>query len=250
MYKKKLLLSSKNYPIVSDGLLFWLDGRDKLIGELIDDDYYVEATITDRSGNHSIKIYDGESSQYCRIRKSKGFITQSNSNSNITRRGKWDIYPIVYGVKTVEIVWKKPNVLTNYYVAGMYSLSTSVSSNVRFNGVPFIGDIAVRGQTHHLVFTIFPRKESGDVDVRAYVDGQRIDYTEGSVSGYSDSIYIQNILTRYSSSSTTHGSSTTGCDLAFSDPISIGCVRMYDRPLTEKEILKNYAYEQSIGRVL
>lgn len=208
------LLKKKTGSIVTDGLVLWIDGRDEPY--------------------NNVHVVDRVSGNYCYCTKSSSTLISSDKfyklTSNATTAFKFFTPSpslntqgeLMSGIKTIEFVGG-----VDEASGGVEILASSRSSD---NGLvyrtisAFLARSAskyayIEGRNGHCVFT----------STGMFVNGQ----------WYSCKIPIASVAWLFNCRS--FSSATRN--------YYIGCQRLYDRELTEEEIMQNYNYEKSLGRV-
>ena len=228
IWDAELLTAKSGLSPVTDGLLFWLDGRDDLIGVEEYGSYTPPAWATsymfDRVNNARI--------DFSRLQSSGGmqkditglyiylFAPSGNGNQKA-------VITEISGVKTIEVMFGRAK--TGYNLCGG---KVDASSRVFFpfysssTGAKLDTGVPIYNAPVHLVFT-------GNS-----TNGKPVIYQNGVVASVTGSaaVAVQSF------------SVTSLFELAFGT--SIGSIRLYNRTLTADEVQQNIAYEESIGRTI
>ena len=237
------LLGRKKSGVVTDGLQLWLDATDAPVSTEGEKQWttngnsitgYDAVTYVDKVTGGDIRLFkpsdaNGDGVYYSLFHN--GFVTVNN-HTVLGRKYKSSI-PSSFSSKAVEGVWITSggnishNTSTECPVCGVrvYQSNYYVYDSSNTGGVPV--EQYADGLPHHYIFQI----NNGIKEI--YVDGNLIN----SASATNESLDINCALT---------GIGVGGFN---GEIISFGCYRCYNKPLSPEEILQNYAYEKSLGRV-
>lgn len=220
------LTAKKELQPVSNGLLFWLDGRDELIGDTEYGSYTPPAWITshmfDRISNARVDFVRSASSGGL---QSTGLsLLAFNPYSGGNQDGTIET---ITGVKAVEIMYVKSTAAYTAVDGKVICSSSRVFFPVRSSttGAKIESASLITNAPVHLVF-------QGDAET-----GKPVIYQNGilaSVTGAGaaviDAFDVTSLI-----------SITGGADL--------GCIRLYNRFLSSEEVKKNYDCEIATGRM-
>lgn len=239
------LLGRRQSGVVTDGLQLWLDARDAPVSTEGEKQWttngnsitgYNAVTYADKVTGGDIRLYKpsdsgGNGVYYSLVHD--GFVTV-NSHTVLARKFKSSI-PSSFASKAVEGVWS---------ISGK-----SIKSNTSTENCPVYGSYT---DNNHGYF-VFDKTLEGFVPVEQYADGLPHHYIFQINNGIKE-IYVDGNLIN-SASATNESLSINGAlngtiNQGFNgEIISFGCYRCYNKQLTKEEILQNYAYEKSLGRV-
>lgn len=214
------LLHKRKGGVVTDGLLFWLDASDDCLKVTPTYDGYKSVIFTDRISGSDVTFAPISTAENARIVLDGGAVTTKYASGATAV-----LASSVSGIKTVEIVAKvsanRVDIFDKLAIGQrvfypFYSSSTGAKIET--------GNAATSATAH----TVGTGNET---------DGNPILYQNGT------SVY------------TVVGSSAYAVDAFDSCTVISGdfdvlySVRLYDRYLSESEILQNYNYEKSLGRI-
>lgn len=221
------LLTRKQEKLVTDGLLFWLDGRDTLYG--IDEGStpgaYRNAYMYDRVGSQTVSFSNSYDPSASLVTPLSPFIKYVSDSGTI---GLNTTCQSISGVLAVEVVCDQINRANWCMVDTNINTGRIVFSNTSSPRVYIEGWRVITGAPTHFVFTADPDTNTP----RIYQNG--IDRTEGT-GGQCSAFAVNYIIIPF------NPISETG--------ISVGCFRLYNRGLTADEVRQNMNYEISIGRL-
>ena len=239
------LLGRKKSGVVTDGLQLWLDASDTPLSTEGEKQWttngnsitgYDALTYAEKVTGEDIRLYKqsedlGDGVYYSLVHD--GFVTV-NSHTGFGRKYKSSI-PSSFESKAVEGVWiisgKSITSINADMNCPVYGAYTYASEKYFVFDKPISGRVPIDqyadGLPHHYIFQI----NNGIKEI--YIDGSLIT----AVSATNESLAIDGALNGY-------------INQGFKgEIISFGCYRCYNKPLTQEEILKNYNYEKSLGRV-
>ena len=221
------LLARKQEKLVTDGLLFWLDGRDTLYGidEGSTSGAYRNAYMYDRVGSQTVSFSNSNNPSASLVTSSAPFIKYIGDSGAI---GIKTMCPSISGVLAIEVVCDAINRAYWCMVDTNISTGRIVFAKISSPRVYIEGWRVITGTPTHFVFTADPDTNTP----RIYQNG--IDRTEGT-GGQCSAFTVNDIINPYNPINE-YG-------------INVGCVRLYSRGLTAEEVRQNMAYEQSIGRL-
>lgn len=237
------LLGRKKSGVVTDGLQLWLDASDAPVSTEGEKQWttngnsitgYNAVTYADKVTGGAILLSkpsgaNGDGVYYSLVHD--GFVTVNN-HTVLGRKYKSSI-PSSFASKAVEGVW----ITSGRNISHKTSTECPVcgvcvyQSNYYVYDSPYTGGVPVEkyadGLPHHYIFQI----NNGIKEI--YIDGNLI----SSASATNESLAIDGAI---------NGTINQGFN---GEIISFGCYRCYNKPLSPEEILQNYAYEKSLGRV-
>lgn len=214
--------SGGNNPVM-DGLVLWFDAQDEPVND---------RTLLDRVSNTGINASGVAEYRYSLVRNGV-YINVMPNQAYSPSSYYFQLPQQLVGHPTVEYCVSVP--VTGFPREawfGQTSIMTNQDGNLYYSHVLW-GNIDITGVVNagvplHVVATFEDDKYA------LYINGERRQV--GSVvSSYTMNYVFQ--LPVFNQSSRPNG------------VIDIGSIRVYNRPLTAEEVLKNYAYEQSLGRV-
>jgi len=221
------LLTKKQEKLVTDGLLFWLDGRDALYG--IDEGStpgaYRNAYMYDRVGSKTVSLsnsYDPSANLITSVPPFIKYIADAGQYWGTTS------FSPVSGVLAIEVVCDRINKANWCMVDANKSSGRIVFSSISSPRVYIEGWRVITGTPTHFVFTADPITNTPKI----YQNG--IDKTEGT-GGQCSALTVNDMIRPF---------------IPISESgINVGCFRLYNRGLTADEVLQNMNYEISIGRL-
>lgn len=224
------LLGRKKNGVVTDGLVSWIDGRDNLI------------VVSEYNGKHCnvAKIMDRVDGEECVAKHINGNMLCgifSKEDSFITQ-GAYMYSGVTIGIskenaktaKTIEAIISSEKALN-----GLNS-ALKIGENMVFSGRNANTSVHFFGSSSSIPYPFSPLHIVGTIENgigTIYVNG-----VKGTIGTSASAFEVQSLFrisydTYY---------------LLYAVQ-KIGAIRLYDRGLTESEILQNYAYEKSLGRV-
>lgn len=237
------LLGRKQSGVVTDGLQLWLDASDTPVSTEGEKQWttngnsvtgYDAVTYADKVTGGDIRLYKpsnaiGDSVYHSIVHD--GFVTV-NKDLSYERMSKSSI-PSSFQSKAVEGVW----------ITSGGSISHKTSKDCPVCGV----------RVYKSNYYVYDRSNTGGVPVEQYDDGLPHHFIFQINNGIKE-IYVDGNL--INSASATNKSLDINCALIGrgvggfkGEIISVGCYRCYNKPLSPEEILQNYNYEKSLGRV-
>ena len=257
LWDGELLTASKKSGVITDGLIAWVDGRDPIGGEPYKTTtsgikHYINNPIVERVSGFNLKytaigtandypandryvyITEGTLPGFYEINQTYHHYTWGKITSDGTDFGDFK------GVKTMEAVIRSGAIRT------IPKIPNSTDSNGRISyASTWIGTVYHVGIIYNGSYKDLGTKDSGflnSVHVVAtneggkgvlYVNGvrQNLGNPTKTIVDFSDAIYFE------------------GSSIGSTRARWLGSLRFYNRDLTEKEILQNYKYEQSLGRI-
>lgn len=221
------LLTRKQEKLVTDGLLFWLDGRDTLYG--IDEGSkpgaYRNAYMYDRVGSQTVSFSNSYDPSVSLVTSLSPFIKYVSDSGTI---GLSTTCQSISGVLAIEVVCDRINRANWCMVDSNVNTGRIVFSNISAPRVYIEGNRVITGPATHFVFTADPDTNTP----RIYQNG--INKTEGT-GGQCSAMTVSDIIRPF---------------IPISESgINVGCFRLYNRGLTAEEVRQNMNYEISIGRL-
>lgn len=216
IWDAELLTSKKELSPVTDGLLFWLDGRDELY-------HYVNPPhpttdykdyMFERTNGYKVSFYGSADAH-----TENGFLKASGgSGSNIYRLSQ-SMFPISFdNIQTVELI--SSGKATVFYSNGFEPSNTNFLFGAANNKASI--PMSLFQNNMQLVGVINDENKAN--------------------------IYYNGVFYSFGSGKT--GTLSGKPNLTFRWAGGLGCLRLYNRALSSEEIAQNCAYEASIGRVV
>lgn len=221
------LLTIKQEKLVTDGLLFWLDGRDTLYGidEGSTSGAYRNAYMYDRVGSQTVSFSNSYDPSSSLVTPLSPFIKYVSDSGTI---GLKTTCQSISGVLAIEVVCDRINKANWCMVDTNINTGRIVFSNISAPRVYIEGNRVITGTPTHFVFTADPDTNTPKI----YQNG--INKTEGT-GGQCSTMTVSDIIRPFNP--------------IIESGISVGCFRLYNRGLTADEVRQNMNYEISIGRL-
>ena len=237
------LLGRKKSGVVTDGLQLWLDAYDAPVSTEGEKQWntngnsitgYNAVTYADKVTGGDIRLSKPSDSSGADVYYSlvhNGLVTVNNQFGYARKYNS--TIPSSFSSKAVEGVW-----ITS---GGRISHKTSIECPV----------CGVR--VYQSNYYVYDSSHTGEVPVEQYADGLPHHYIFQINNGIKE-IYVDGNLIN-SANATNESLSINGALIGKTvqgfngEIISFGCYRCYNKPLTQEEILQNYAYEKTLGRV-
>lgn len=225
VWDSELLTQKGELQPVTDGLLFWLDGRDELYGDSAysgeSPTLYKTAHMFERVNGIRVNFKD---SNNLGVRSDSPFVQIKYKTGGTYDGIYFRFATAISGVVTVEFVLNKPT-STNVN-EGVVSTAGSIfyPHAKGYNCAELKGTSAITGKPVHIVCTrVLPYTAT------IFQNGVVASTTRGAQTS------VETFTTSFQSVMAEH---------------TLGCLRLYNRALSADEIAQNLAYEVSIGRVV
>lgn len=221
VWDAELIAKKKELYPVTDGLVFWIDGQDELYGDHVisgeSPTLYDKAHMFDRINNVRVN-FNGSLGLIAETPIIKGVYKTGTSTGTSVVRSASD----VSGILTVEYVYNSPNAFWQFGFepnSGYITFPKTTAGGSRASLVSGTPCMHLLGKKSEI--TGYPLIYVNGVDSTSYI---------GTAS-------VMSAL-----------SGTVKCDFRWQG--RIGCIRLYNRILSDAEILQNLEYEKSIGRLV
>lgn len=229
------LLGRRQSGVVTDGLIFWLDGRDDVVVQ--DASSTSGQTFLNRADNTYMSFDVGNvkntvSSDGLYYKLTQTWVSVPTNISN--PYGTYMSTEVVLGnVKNISSCYMyvvcNDGTYTDYHVlVNNGTLTVQYKYNMH-NPHPVLYTLEGLTYPSHIVLAF-----DGAGNAKIYLNGERV-FSGNSGSEYAPTTPILN------------PTKILRCIPSTGD--TIGTIRLYDRTLSDREILQNYNYEKSLGRV-
>lgn len=236
------LLGRKKSGVVTDGLICWIDGQDGIYNTDNNSYFFDRAT-----GNNIIitQNIDGFIKNNSKIAVSDNKTTIQFLHDVTLYKAYIDSIPIHRGNFTIELNSK----ITK---SSQYSYTLGVSSKVvnhygNLLGQQMVENISGYGLKIGTKFNVSTAINLLNTEYQSTYNIMSVVQDGSTAKLYVNGLYFGSVDGEFATSVVYPF--FFFLDKTKGDLIEIGSIKVYDKKLTESEILQNYAYEKSLGRV-